>query len=62
MVMNMNNNTLETRGKITLSKDGDIGAPQISVMWQCISITIPLAKQVDLCKIYACLPLFCSLP
>ena len=57
MVMNMNNNTMETHEKITVNKDDDIGASQISVMWQCISITIPLAKQVHLCKIYACLPL-----
>ena len=44
----MNNNTLETREQITLNKDDDIyrsGASQISVMWQCIFITIPLAKQ-----------------
>ena len=26
-------------------------------MWQCISITIPLGKQVHPCKLYACLPL-----
>ena len=38
--------------KITLNKD-DIGGSQISVMWQCISITIPLARQVYLCKSYA---------
>ena len=43
--------------KITLNKDDDIGGSQIPVMWQCISFTIPLAKQVHLCKIYACLPL-----
>ena len=43
--------------KITLNKDDDIGS-QISVMWQCISIAIPLAKQVkkNRCKIYACMP------
>ena len=56
MVMNMNNNTLETHEKITLNKDNDIhvGESQILVMWQCISITMPLAKQVHLCKMYAC--------
>ena len=49
MVTNKNNNTyLETQEKITLNKDDDIGGSQISVMWQCISITIPLAKQVHL--------------
>ena len=37
--------------------DDDIGASQIPVMWQCISITIQLAKQVHLCKMYAFLPL-----
>ena len=50
---------METHEKITLNKADDIhvGGSQIPVMWQCISITIPLAKQVHLCKIYACLPL-----
>ena len=43
--------------KITLNKNDDIGGSQISVMWQCVFITIPLAKQVHLYKIYACLPL-----
>ena len=58
MVTNRNNNTLETHEKLTLNKDNDIGGSQISVMWECISITIiPLAKQVHLCKLYACLPL-----
>ena len=57
VVTNRNNNTLETHEKITLNKDDDIGGSQISVMWQCIYITIPLAKQVHLCKMYACLPL-----
>ena len=38
-----------------------VGGSQIPVMWQCISITIPLAKQVQLCKIYACLPLLHAL-
>ena len=64
MVTNRNNNTLENHEQITLNKDDDIqvGGSQIPVMWQCISITIPLAKQVHLCKIYACLPvLFTSL-
>ena len=58
VVMNMisNTSTLETHEKITLNKDDGIGESQISVIWQCISITIPLAK-VHLCKIYACLPL-----
>ena len=42
--------------KFTLDKY-DIEGSQIPVMWQCISITIPLAKQVHLCKMYACLPL-----
>ena len=53
MVTNRNNNTLETHEQITLNKDDDIhvGGSQISVMWQCISITIPLAKQI-----YACMP------
>ena len=46
--MNLNNNTLKTHEKITLNKDDAIGESQISVMWQCISITIPLAKQVHL--------------
>ena len=57
MVTNKNNKTLENHEQITLNKDDDIGASQIPVMWQCISITIPLAKQVHPCKIYACLPL-----
>ena len=63
MVTNRNNNTLENHEQITLNKDDDdIGGSQIPAMWQCISITIPLAKQVHLCKIYACLPLlFASL-
>ena len=61
MVTNRNNNTLENHEKkITpnkINKDDDIGGSQIPVIWQCISITIPLAKQVHLCKIHACLPL-----
>ena len=57
MVRNRNNNTFENHDKITLNKDDDIGGSQIPVMWQCISITIPLAKQVQLGEIYACLPL-----
>ena len=57
MVTNRNNNTFENHDKITLNKDDDIGGSQIPVMWQCISIIIPLAKQVQLCEIYACLPL-----
>ena len=57
MVKDRNNKTLENHEKLTLNKDDDIGGSQIPVMWQCISITIPLAKQVHLCKIYACLPL-----
>ena len=61
MVMKRNNNILDIHEQITLNKDDDIGGSQISVMWQCISSTIPLAKQVHLCKMYACL-LFCSLP
>ena len=61
MVTNRNNNTLENHEKITLNKDDDIEGSQIPVMWQCISITIPLAKQVHLCKIIHAF-LFCSLP
>ena len=57
MVANRNNNTLENHEQITLNKDDDIGESQIPVMWQSISIKIPLAIQVHLCKIYACLPL-----
>ena len=57
MVKDRNNNTLENHEKITLNKDDDIGGSQIPVMWQCIAITVPHAKQVHLCKIYACLPL-----
>ena len=51
MVTNRNNNTLGNHDKITLNKDDDIGGSQIPVtcMWQCISITILLAKQVHLC-------------
>ena len=30
---------------------------KIPDMWQCISIIIPLGKQVHPCKLYACLPL-----
>ena len=51
MVTNRNNNTLENYEKITLNKDDDIGGSQIPAMWPCISITIPLAKQVHLCTI-----------
>ena len=40
MVMRRNNNTLENHEQIILNKDDDIGGSQISVMWQCISITI----------------------
>ena len=61
MVIKRNNNTLENYEQIILNKDDDIGGSQISGMWQCISITIPLAKQVHLCKMYACL-FFCSHP
>ena len=51
---NMNNNTLENHEQITLNTDDDIGS-QIPVIWQCLSITIPLAIiQVHLCKMYAC--------
>ena len=55
MVMKRNNNTLETHEKIKLNKDDDIEGSLISIMWQCISITIPLAKQVHLCK-NLCMP------
>ena len=55
MVKDRNNNTLENHEKNTLNKDDDIGGSQIPVMWQCISITIPLAKQVHLCK-KLCMP------
>ena len=42
--------------KTPLNKNYDIVEnSQIPVMWQCISI--PLAKQVHLCKMNACLPL-----
>ena len=61
MVMKRNNNTMGNHEQIILNKDDDIRGSQISVMWHCISITIPLAKKVHLCKMYACL-LFCSLP
>ena len=55
-------NTLTIPKNNTLNKDDDIGGSQIPVMWQCNSITIPLAKQVHLFRIYACLPLlFCFL-
>ena len=57
MAKDRNNNTLENHEQITLNKDDDIGSSQIAVKWQCISITIPLAKQVHLCKMYTCLPL-----
>ena len=57
VVTNKNNNTLGNQEQITLNEDDDIGESQISVMWQSISITIQLAKQVHLCKMYACLPL-----
>ena len=57
MVKDRNNNTLENREEITLNKDDDMGGSQIPVMWQCISSTIPLDKQVHLCKMYACLSL-----
>ena len=42
--------------RIPRKRDDDIRASHIPVMWQCtcISIAIPLAKQVHLCKIYAC--------
>ena len=49
MVINKNNNTLESHEKIALNKDDDMGGSQIPVMWQRISITIRLAKQVHLC-------------
>ena len=39
VVMNRNKITQ----KITLNKDDDVGGSQIQVMWQCISIIIPLA-------------------
>ena len=51
MVTKRNNITFENHDKITLNNDDDIGGSQIPVMWQCISITIPLAKQVHLCNI-----------
>ena len=59
MVRNRGNNTLKIHKNIALNKVNDIhvGGSQIPVMWQCISMTIPLAKQVHLCKFYACLPL-----
>ena len=45
-----------------VNKDDDIGKSQSPVMWQGISIIIPLAKEAHLCKIHACLPLlFASL-
>ena len=46
--------TLKNHLQITLNKDDDIAASQIPVMWQFISLTIPFAKQVHLCKICAC--------
>ena len=56
MVTNRNNNdTLEIMKTYTLNKDDDIRGSQIPVMWQCISITIPLAKQVHLCE-NVCMP------
>ena len=58
MVTNRNNNSLRSLGK--MNKDDDIGGSQIPVMWQCISITIPLAKQVNLVKFMHAF-LFCSL-
>ena len=55
VVTNRNNNTLENHENITLNKDDDLGGSQIPVMWQCISITIPLVKLVHLCK-NLCMP------
>ena len=46
-------NTFENHEKITLNKGNDIRGSQIPVLWQCISMTIPLAKQVHLCRMYA---------
>ena len=60
VVTNSNNNTLNNHEKITLNKDDDIGGSQIPVMWQCISITIPLAKRVHRVKFMHAF-LFCSL-
>ena len=64
MVTNRNNNILENHEKITLNKDDDIGGSHIPVtcMWQCISITIPLAKQVHLIVRFMHAFLFCFLP
>ena len=57
LVTNTNNNTLENHEQITLNNKMAASASQIPVLWQCISITIPLGKQVHPCTLYACLPL-----
>ena len=40
-------NTSKNHQNIALNKDDDIGDSQIPFMSKCISITIPLAKQVQ---------------
>ena len=46
--MKRNNNALKNHEKMTLNKDDiHVAGSQIPVNWQCISITIPLAKQVQ---------------
>ena len=62
VVRNTDNNTLEIHLKnIALNKDYDIGGSHITVIWQCISITIPLAikNKFNLCKDYMHAFLFC---
>ena len=57
VVRKSDNNTLKIHFfflNTALNKDGDIRMFTIPVMWQRISVTIPLAKQVHMCKIYAC--------
>ena len=53
MVTNRNNNTLETREKLIMSKDDDKGDYKFQLCGNVFSITISLAKQVHLCTIYA---------
>ena len=45
-----------------LNKDDDLGGSQIPVMWQCISITIPLAINKFIRVKFMDAFVFCSLP